>query len=134
MVLGTPWALRCFLRDVPLYQPGAWHLNGATEERVMKGLVWIHFLGLLLKQQQFIASQLRIEAGSPKSRCRQGHDPSESSRVEASVPLQLLTAAGLPSASAATSTRALPVTLRLPPLFLRRILVTELGAHLYHPG
>lgn len=65
MVLGTPRALRCFLRDVPLYQPGAWHLNGATE-----GLVWIHFLGLPLKQQQFIASQLRIEAGSPKSRCR----------------------------------------------------------------
>lgn len=79
----------------------------------MKGLVCIHFLGLPLKQKQFITSQLGPEAGSPKSRCGQGCNRSEGSRVEASGPLQLLVAAGVPSASAATSARALLVSLCL---------------------
>lgn len=63
MVLGTPQALGCFCRHVPLCQPGSWHQNGAMEVHLMKDLVCIHVLGLqsMAIQKQFMTSQLWTE-------------------------------------------------------------------------
>lgn len=72
---------------------------------------------------------------SLKSQCGQGHDPSEGSRAEVSGPLQLLAAAGIPlSLCGCLHTGSPCVSVSSPLLFLIRILVTELGAHLDHPG
>ena len=79
----------------------------------MKGLVCIHFLGLPLKQQQFISPQLWTEAKTPKSRCGQDRNPSEGSRLKPVCLFQLLEHRALRSASTATFTRPLLVSLCL---------------------
>lgn len=79
----------------------------------MKGLVCIHFLGLPLKQQQFISPQLWTEAKTPKSRCGQDRNPSEGSRLKPVCLSSFWSTGCSAQPSTATFTRPLPVSLCL---------------------